>query len=126
MQYIAGAVAAVHEWRGITIRELTPPGDGLPGSLVEIDVPAGVTHPVARSTMCATFYYCDRGELEFDSGGRQVRVSRGDLVVVGQGEWYSYRNDSAQPVRLLSVNVPAYDASATEIQEDGSPAGGHD
>jgi mannose-6-phosphate isomerase-like protein (cupin superfamily) len=117
MRHIIGAAAAVHEWRGITIRELTPPGNDIPGSLVEVDVPADITHPVARSTRCATFYYCARGELDFSADGRQIHITPGDLVMVEQGEWYSYCNDSGQPVRLLSINVPAYDASATEVQE---------
>ena len=124
MQHITGAGAPVHDWRGITIRELSPPGASWPGSLVEVDVPAGVRHPVARSTKCGTFYYCDHGELEFDAGGQQFRVSPGDLVVLEANEWYSYRNDSGQPARLLSFNVPAYDAAATQVREADTPADG--
>jgi mannose-6-phosphate isomerase-like protein (cupin superfamily) len=110
-----------HLWRGITIRELTPPDASWHGSLVEVDVPAGVIHPVARSTLCETFYYCLAGALDFEAGGRQHKVSAGDLVLIEPGEWYSYRNDSALPCRLLSFNVPPYDADATQLLE--APAG---
>lgn len=125
MQHITGSSAAVHEWRGITIRELTPPGADWSGSLVEVDVPASIRHPVARSMKCGTFYYCDYGELEFEVGAQKFLVSAGDLVVIEPGEWYSYRNDSASQVRLLSFNVPAYDPSGTEVQEPAGPVNGH-
>jgi mannose-6-phosphate isomerase-like protein (cupin superfamily) len=119
MQHVTGASAPVHDWRGIAIRELTPPGAGLSGSLVEVDVPAGVVHPAARSTKCGTFYYCGHGELGFEVGGRRFLVAPGDVVIIDPGEWYSYRNDSATPARLLSFNVPAYDPAATEVREPG-------
>jgi mannose-6-phosphate isomerase-like protein (cupin superfamily) len=83
-------------------------------------VPAAVLHPVARSTLCETFYYCLAGTLEVVADGKQVTLSAGDLVVIEPGEWYSYRNDSAFPVRLLSFNVPPYDAHATELLEPGA------
>ena len=76
MRHVTGAAAPVHDWRGIAIKELTPAGADLPGSLVEVDVPAGIIHPV---------------------------------------------DDSATPARLLSFNVPAYDAAATEVKD---PDGG--
>ncbi len=126
MRHVTGATAPVHDWRGMAIRELTPPGAGLPGSLVEVDVPAGIVHPTARSTKCGTFYYCDRGELRFDVGGREFQVGPGDLVIVDAGEWYSYRNDSAGSARLLSFNVPAYDPAATQVREPGAAQAGHD
>src|SRR5580700_5567277 len=100
MQHVMGATATVHDWRGIAIKELTPPGAELPGSLVEVDVPAGVVHPTARSTKCGTFYYCVEGELSFEVGGRQFLVGPGDLVIVDADEWYSYRNHSAALARL--------------------------
>lgn len=121
MRHVTGATAPVHDWRGIAIKELTPAGADLPGSLVKVDVPAGVVHPLARSTKCGTFYYCSDGELSFDVGGRQFPVGPGDLLIVDAGEWYSYRNDSAMAARLLSFNVPAYDADATEVKD---PDGG--
>jgi mannose-6-phosphate isomerase-like protein (cupin superfamily) len=118
MHHIKNAVMPTHEWRGIAIKDLTPPDATWNGSLVEVDVPAGVRHPQARSTKCETFYYCDRGALEFDVNGQQFRVTPGDLVVIEPNEWYSYRNESSAPGRLLSFNIPPYDASATEIQDN--------
>ena len=117
MRHVTGAAAPVHDWRGIAIKELTPAEADLPGSLVEVDVPAGVVHPTARSTKCGTFYYCADGELSFEVGGQEFLVGPGDLVIVDAGEWYGYRNDSAAIARLLSFNVPAYDAAATEVKD---------
>ncbi len=62
MRHVTGATAPVHDWRGMAIRELTPPGAGLPGSLVEVDVPTGIVHPTARSTKCGTLWYSYRND----------------------------------------------------------------
>ncbi|MGA3214975.1 MAG: cupin domain-containing protein [Acidimicrobiales bacterium] len=105
-----------HDWRQLAIRDLTPPEAGWQASIVEIDVPIGAVHPIARSTKCETFYYCDSGELEFDVNNQRFQVKAGDLVEIQPNEWYAYRADTV-PARLLSINVPPYDASAIEYRE---------
>ena len=116
MRHVANQSAAPHEWRGITIRDLTPGDAGWKGSLVEVDVPARIQHPRARSTRCETFYYGLSGSVEFEVAGASLLLNPGDLLVIEPNEWYSYRT-SAVAARLLSFNVPPYDATATEIAE---------
>jgi mannose-6-phosphate isomerase-like protein (cupin superfamily) len=124
MHYTSSKAAQEHEWRGITIRELTPPGAPWHGSLVEVDVPPGITHPEVRSTLCETYYYCcEGGTLQFRVGEREITLSGGDLIVIEPGEWFSYRNPAAQAARLLSFNVPPYAAEATELGEDDPATG---
>jgi len=105
-----------HEWRGISIRDLTPDGGDWQGSLVEVDVPAGIQHPRARSTRCETFYYGLSGSVDFEVEGERLVLTPGDLLAIQPNEWYSYRT-SAGAARLLSFNVPPYDPNATEIAE---------
>jgi mannose-6-phosphate isomerase-like protein (cupin superfamily) len=121
MRHVVNRSMAPHEWRGITIRDLTPADARWQGSLVEVDVPPRLQHPRARSTRCETFYYAVGGSVEFEVEGRDVTLNPGDLLVIEPNEWYSYRT-GAGSARLLSFNVPPYDPGATEISED-LPAG---
>jgi quercetin dioxygenase-like cupin family protein len=116
MHHVDNAVMPTHDWRGLTIRDLTPPDADWQASFIEIDVPAGAVHPLARSTKCETFYYCDSGELEFEVSNQHFHVAPGDLVEIKSNEWYGYRG-TLEPARLLSFNVPPYEASATEYKE---------
>jgi quercetin dioxygenase-like cupin family protein len=115
MHHVDNAVMPTHDWRGMTIRDLTTLGVTWQASFIKIDVPAGAVHPVARSTKCETFYDCDSGELEFEVNDRHFLVKPGDLVEIKANEWYAYRTSST-PAGLLSFNVPPYDASATEYR----------
>ena len=117
MHHVRNAEMPVNDWRGLAVRDLTPPGSGWQASFIEIDVPAGAIHPLARSRKCETFYYCDSGELEFEVNEQHFQVTPGDLVEIKANEWYGYRGGS-EPARLLSFNVPPFDASATEYKED--------
>ena len=116
MQYTSNASAPSHEWRGMLIRELTDPAAPFGGSLVEVDCPAGTRHPVARTTKCETYYYCVRGEVAFEAGGRSGVLQQGDLLVVDANEWYSYSTE--EPALLLSFNAPPWDPSGAEYRED--------
>jgi quercetin dioxygenase-like cupin family protein len=116
MRHIVNGEADSHVWRGILIRELTPADAPYHGSLVEVEVPAGTRHPVARSTKCETYYYCVRGQIAFEVGGEGGVLRPGDLLVVEPNEWYGYSADA--PAVLLSFNVPPYDAGASEYRDD--------
>ena len=91
MYHVGNANMPTHDWRQLAIRDLTPPEAGWQASIVEIDVPIGAVHPIARSTKCETFYYCDSGELEFDVNNQRFQVKAGDLVEIQPNEWYAYR-----------------------------------
>jgi mannose-6-phosphate isomerase-like protein (cupin superfamily) len=116
MRHVENGSTTPHEWRGISIRDLTPVGGDTQGSLVEVDVPAGIQHPRARSTRCETFYYGLSGSVDFEVEGKRLVLAPGDLLAIQRSEWYSYRT-SAGAARLLSFNVPPYDPNATEIAE---------
>jgi mannose-6-phosphate isomerase-like protein (cupin superfamily) len=116
MDHVDNAVMPTHDWQGLTIRDLTPLNADWQASFIEIDVPTGAVHPLARSTKCETFYYCDSGELEFEVSDQNFHVSPGDLVEIKANEWYGYRTTSG-PARLLSFNVPPYEPSATEYRD---------
>ena len=117
MRHVINQTIKPHEWRGISIRDLTPADADSQGSLVEVDVPAAIQHPRARSTRCETFYYGLQGEVAFEVDGRGLLLRPGDLVMIEANEWYSYRT-AAEPAKLLSFNVPPYDATATEISDE--------
>jgi mannose-6-phosphate isomerase-like protein (cupin superfamily) len=117
MRHVVNTTMPPHEWRGIAIRDLTPVDARWQGSLVEVDVPAGMQHPRARSIKCETFYYGVTGSVDFEVGGQRLVLQPGDLLVIEPNEWYSY-STPAGAARLLSFNVPPYDPSATEISEE--------
>lgn len=117
MRHVINQTIAPHEWRGISIRDLTPVDAGWQGSLVEVDVPDSIQHPRARSSRCETFYYGVKGEVAFEVEGRALLLRPGDLLVIEPNEWYSYRTGD-EPARILSFNVPPYDVAATEISEE--------
>jgi mannose-6-phosphate isomerase-like protein (cupin superfamily) len=121
MEHLGHGRAPIHDWRSMRITELVPDGSRALGSLVEVDVPAAVRHPRARSTRCQTIYYCEDGTLAFEVEGRAFDVGPGDVVVIEPGEWYGYENRGGRPVRLLSFNVPPYDPAATEVEEERAP-----
>jgi quercetin dioxygenase-like cupin family protein len=117
MDHVDNAVMPTHQWRGMTIKDLTPGDADWQASFIEIDVPTGAVHPLARSTKSEMFYYCASGELEFEVNDRHFQVSPGDLVEIKANEWYGYLT-TAGPARLLSFNVPPYEASAIEYRDD--------
>ncbi len=116
MRHVENRSVTPHEWRGISIRDISPVGGDWQGSLVEVDVPAGIQHPRARSTRCETFYYGLNGSVDFEVEGEKLVLRAGDLLAIQPNEWYSYRT-TAGAARLLSFNVPPYDPTATEIAE---------
>lgn len=119
MEHHVHSDAARHEWHSLTITEVVPASSRAEGSLVEVNVPGTVRHPRARSTRCQSIYYCAAGELDFEVDGTTMAVGPGDVVVIEPGEWYAYANRGNEPARLLSVNVPPYDAAATEVAGEG-------
>jgi mannose-6-phosphate isomerase-like protein (cupin superfamily) len=121
MNHVENSDTQEHVWEDITIREFLTPGVEWQASLVEVEIPPAVTHPLARSSKCETFYYCQAGELEFEVDNRTATVHAGDLVAIAPLEWYRYRNTSNETVRLLSFNTPAYDPAATQIAPSSPP-----
>jgi mannose-6-phosphate isomerase-like protein (cupin superfamily) len=117
MYHVDNAVMPTHLWEGMTIRDLTPEGVTWGASFIEIDVPAGCVHPLARSSSCESFYYCERGQFEFVVANNSFHMGTGDLIEVKANEWYGYSNKTSEPARLLNFDVPPYVASAVEYQK---------
>ncbi len=52
------------------------------------------------------FYILD-GEMTFTFGAKSVPAPRGTFVLVPPGVEHGFRNDGAQPVRMLNIHAPA-------------------
>jgi quercetin dioxygenase-like cupin family protein len=52
-------------------------------------------------------FYILEGELTFMLGGEDVVVPEGTFVLVPPGVEHGFRNDTAEPVRILNIHAPA-------------------
>lgn len=105
------------DFRGLTIRELTPKGLES-ASLAEIEVQPGVRHETARSVKSDKIYVCALGAISFKVGGEDVRLENGDLLLIPRNEWFDYHNDSGETARLILVHIPPFDLEREEFQTD--------
>lgn len=89
----------------LVIRDMTP--DSFQRlSLAEIEVPIGAENPPYAAVGNDKVYVGVTGEVEFVVGDRSVRISRGDVLVIRQGEQYSYHNGGYEMGRLFLLQVP--------------------
>jgi mannose-6-phosphate isomerase-like protein (cupin superfamily) len=105
------------DFRGLTIRELTPKGLDT-ASFAQIEVPPGASHQTARSIRSDKVYYCTHGTVLFRVAGRAIKLDTGDLLLIPKGDWFSYRNDSSQTSRLFLVHIPPFDLEHEEFQDE--------
>ena len=52
-------------------------------------------------------FYIIEGEMTFVFGDREVSAPPGTFVLVPPGVEHAFRNDGAQPVRMLNIHAPA-------------------
>jgi mannose-6-phosphate isomerase-like protein (cupin superfamily) len=52
-------------------------------------------------------FYIVSGEMTFVLGEREVAAPPGTFVLVPPGVEHSFRNDGAEPVRMLNIHAPA-------------------
>ena len=52
-------------------------------------------------------FYILEGELTFIVGGEEVAAPAGTFVLVPPGVEHGFRNDGAEPVRILNIHAPA-------------------
>jgi quercetin dioxygenase-like cupin family protein len=52
-------------------------------------------------------FYILEGELVFELGGEDVTAPAGTFVLVPPGVEHGFRNDTAEPVRILNIHAPA-------------------
>ena len=117
MTHIRYRDAEPFDFRGLTIRELTPKGLDA-ASLAEIEVPSRASHQTARSIRSDKVYYCTQGTILFRVAGREIRLDAGDLLLIPKGDWFSYRNDSSEIGKLFLVHIPPFDLEHEEFQDE--------
>lgn len=52
-------------------------------------------------------FYIVEGEMTFVFGGEEAAAPPGTFVLVPPGVEHGFRNDGAQPVRMLNIHAPA-------------------
>lgn len=87
---------------------MTPPSL-FAASMAEVEVPIGADTPPFAAIEKKKVYVGVSGEIEFDISGDQVRVRRGDVLLIEKGEQYSYHNGGYEPGRLLLLQIPGVD-----------------
>lgn len=114
---MARHAAASHEWEGLSIDELTDAAwQSLHASVAEVHAPAGIRHPLARSTRSEAYYYCVNGSVAFEVEGRRDVLHAGDLLIVELNEWYRY--EALEESALVAFSAPAYDPASYEFRAD--------
>jgi mannose-6-phosphate isomerase-like protein (cupin superfamily) len=101
---------------GLEIRDYTADWHSS-SSIAEITVPAGVRHRRAWSRRSDKYYFGLQGRLQFMVDGRVVELAAGDLLVIRQGDRFSYENRSEEVAKVLLVHTPSFDLSQ-EVFED--------
>ena len=68
--------------------------------------PGRVLEPHSHPDEDDSFYILE-GELTFMLGGEDVKAPAGTFVLVPPGVEHGFRNDTAEPVRILNIHAPA-------------------
>jgi quercetin dioxygenase-like cupin family protein len=68
--------------------------------------PGRVLEPHSHPDEDDSFYILE-GELTFVLGGEDVKAPAGTFVLVPPGVEHGFRNDTAEPVRILNIHAPA-------------------
>ena len=117
MLHTAYKNAEPFDFRGLTIRELTPKGLES-SSVAEIEVSPGASHETARSVKSDKIYICTQGVVVFKVGNRDVSLGTGDLLFIPKNEWFRYSNISGETARLILVHIPPFDLECEEFQRE--------
>ncbi|MFC2144104.1 cupin domain-containing protein [Acidobacteriota bacterium] len=107
---------APFDFNGLEIRDYTADRLGS-SSFAEITVPAGVRHRRAWSRRSDKYYFGLQGRLQFMVDDRAVDLAAGDLLVIRQGERFSYENRTEEVAKLLLVHTPSFDLSQEVFEE---------
>jgi quercetin dioxygenase-like cupin family protein len=75
--------------------------------LLSSEVPPGKVHLLHRHPNAEQIMYVLDGSCLALSEGEPVRLSKGDVVFIAQGEWHGVRNDTDQPVVTLVIYAGA-------------------
>jgi len=107
--------AKTFDFKGLRIRELTPP-DTTFASIAEILIPPGQGHRRARSTKSDKLYTCLSGEVIFELDDNEYSLVKGDVLTIPRTQWFAYKNMSTDSEALLFlIHVPPFDLNAEEF-----------
>ena len=109
------------DFRGLKIFEMTPEGSRSL-SFAEIVAPRDIAHQWSRSSRSDKIYFGIEGEIEFELLDGKVILGPGSLLVIEQGEWFSYVNKEQTPGRMLLIHHPSFNLEAEEFLDE-RPAG---
>lgn len=57
------------------------------------------------------------GEAAMTVGARSFKIKKGDLVFIPKNSWHSVKVSSAEPLKVLSMQAPAFDGSDRILKE---------
>ena len=89
----------------LEIRDMTPSVFRV-ARMAEVEVPIGADNPPYAAADNVKVYVGLSGDIEFHVDGESVRVRRGDVLVINQGEQYSYHNGGYEQGRLFVIQAP--------------------
>ena len=89
----------------LLIRDMTPEMF-TKATMTEIEVPVGADNPPYAALTNDKVYVGISGDIEFNIEGESVRLRRGDVLVINQGEQYRYHNGGYEFGRLFVIQVP--------------------
>jgi mannose-6-phosphate isomerase-like protein (cupin superfamily) len=104
------------DFDGLEIRDYTADRDG-GSSFAEIIVPAGIRHRRAWSMRSDKYYFGLQGKLTFTIGDQAVELAAGDLLIIRQGDRFSYENRTEEVAKVLLVHTPSFDLSQEVFEE---------
>ena len=107
------------DFRGLKIFEMTPETPaGSPLSFAEIVAPQDTAHQWSRSSRSDKIYFGIEGEIEFELPDGKVVLTPGSLLVIEQGEWFSYVNREQTPGRMFLIHHPSFIIAAEEFLDE--------
>mgnify|MGYP005838678467 CR=1 FL=1 len=87
-------------------------------SVALVQLKPGASHGRARSTRSDKYYYVLGGLVEFEVDEIVYWLAQGDMLIVPRGEWFDYRNGSAETASLLLVHIPPFRLEQEEFASE--------
>jgi mannose-6-phosphate isomerase-like protein (cupin superfamily) len=63
------------------------------------------------------YYFGLQGKLTFTIGDQAVELAAGDLLIIRQGDRFSYENRTEEVAKVLLVHTPSFDLSQEVFEE---------
>jgi mannose-6-phosphate isomerase-like protein (cupin superfamily) len=95
------------DFDGLKIADYTATLDGK-SSFAVLSVPPQVGHKPSWSKRSDKYYYIMAGEITFIVDNKEFVLSGGDLCVIKKGDTFSYKNNSAEFVKMILIHTPNF------------------